>query len=101
MNAVIPSRRVLIALAVASFTAVFVAFYFLERVGLGIAHFYYVPIALAALAGGAWVGGLAGLVATGLYAAAIVYSPRIPAAQAPTLQTGLRGVTFVLMVSRN
>ena len=97
MNAVIPSRRVLMSLAAASFAMVFAAFYFLERNNLGIAHFYYVPIALAALAGGAWVGGAAGLVATGLYAAAIVYSPRIPAANAPTLQTGLRGVTFVLM----
>ncbi len=97
MNAVIPSRRALIALSLTSFAAVFTSFYFLERNSLGIAHFYYLPIALAALAGGAWVGGLAGLIATGLYAAAIVYSPRIPAADAPTLQTGLRGVTFVLM----
>lgn len=87
----------MVGLAAASFAAVFTAFYFLERGNLGIGHFYYVPIAFAALAGGAWFGGLAGLFATGLYAAAIVYSPRIPASNAPSLQTALRGVTFVLI----
>ena len=97
MNATISSRRFLAALAGASFAVVFGAVYFLERGNPGIDRFYLAPIALAALAGGTWLGGFAGLVATGLYAVAIDYSPRIPTADMPALQTGLRGVTFVLM----
>ena len=85
------------ACAAACFGAVYTAFYFFEHGTLGLGHFYYVPIALAALAGGAWTGAAAGLAATSLYAAGVVLSPRIPASDAPTLQTAVRAVTFVSM----
>ena len=75
MHAAIFSRRVLAISAAVFFCVVFAVFYFLERSNLGLGHFYYLPIALAALAGGTWVGGLAGLTATALYATGVVFSP--------------------------
>jgi GGDEF domain-containing protein len=91
----IPSQRVLMVAALGSFGAVYATFYFVERGNLGIGHFYYVPIALAAIAGGTWIGGAAGVTATVLYAVGVILSPRIPSSDAPTLQTGIRAITFV------
>lgn len=47
------SRRLLISAALVSAAVVFVCFLLYERPGLGIGHFYYLAIALAAMAGGA------------------------------------------------
>ncbi|MDX6514034.1 MAG: hypothetical protein QOE36_3538 [Gaiellaceae bacterium] len=92
-----PSRRALAAASILVYAAVFFAFYRWERLGLGIGHFYYVAIALAALAGDVVVGALAGLLATGLYAGGILLSPHLPSAEAPSHPTLLRGVTYIAM----
>lgn len=97
VSAVRHSRRVLGALAWASFAPVFALFLLFERPGLGIGHFYYVSIALLALASGPLLGALAGLVATGLYVLGIVVNPHIPPTDVPTVSTTIRGVTFVGM----
>ena len=70
------------------------AFLLWERPGLGIGHFFYVSIALLALASGPQMGVLGGLLATALYALGIVLSPHIPPTDVPTVSTLLRLVTF-------
>ena len=58
-------NRLFLSMAATIYVVVFVAFLVLERAGLGIGHFYYLAIALVALAlGPAW-GAAAGGIATG------------------------------------
>jgi diguanylate cyclase (GGDEF)-like protein len=97
MNAAIHSRRVLGALAWASYVPVFTLFLLFERPGLGIGHFYYVSIALLALASGPVLGAVGGLVAAGFYVVGILLNPHIPPTDVLTLSTTIRGVTFVGM----
>ena len=87
-------RLTLLAAALVSFAGVTVAFVVLERPGLGIGHFFYVPIALVAFASGPFWGAAAGTIATGLYSLGIVVNPFLPS----TLefeQSVIRFVTFV------
>jgi diguanylate cyclase (GGDEF)-like protein len=97
MNAAIHSRRALGALAWASYVPVFALFLLFERPGLGIGHFYYVSIALLALASGPALGAVGGVFATGLYVSGILLNPHIPPTDVLTLSTTIRGVTFVGM----
>lgn len=97
MPAALHSRRLLGALAWASFAPVFALFLVFERPGLGIGHFYYVSIALLALTGGPLLGAVAGAVATGLYMLGILVNPHIPPTDVPTVSTTIRGVTFIGM----
>jgi diguanylate cyclase (GGDEF)-like protein len=87
-------RRLLLAASVGTSVWVFVAFQLWEQPGLGIGHFYYVAIALAALATGPRWGVIAGVVATGLYALGVVLTPKIPTTDVLTLSTVLRFITF-------
>jgi diguanylate cyclase (GGDEF)-like protein len=87
-------RLTLLAAALVSFAGVTLAFVVLERPGLGIGHFFYVPIALVAFASGPLWGAAAGSIATGLYSLGIVVNPFLPS----TLefeQSVIRFVTFV------
>lgn len=95
MAAATAHRRLLLTASAATYAAVFATFLLWERPGLGIGHFYYVAIALAALATGPRRGALAGAAATALYALGTVITPRISTNEIPTLSTGLRFVTFV------
>ena len=63
--------------------------------GLGLGHFFYISIILAAFAGGAWVGGSAALVATGLFAAGVVINPHIPPSEVLSTSTGIRAFTYM------
>lgn len=89
------TRRLLVACAALSAALIFVAFLLWERPGLGIGHFYYLSIALAALAGGAAIGASAGFVATGLYAAGVLINVHVPSRDLLTLGTITRGFTYV------
>src|SRR5947209_4020245 len=89
------SRRLLILAAITSAALVFVSFLMYERPGLGIGHFYYLSIALAAMAGGAALGASAGAVATGLYVAGVLINPNVPSHDLLTTGTVTRGVTYV------
>jgi Na+-driven multidrug efflux pump len=66
VSAAISHRRLLVLVALALFGVVFVNFVLFEVPGLGLGHFFYVPVALLALAEGwgivgVWCG-LAGLI---------------------------------------
>jgi diguanylate cyclase (GGDEF)-like protein len=70
---------------------IFVAF---EVPGLGLGHFFYIPVALLALAGGTRVGLLGGCLATALYTLAIVVTPRLPTGDVLTAATVIRLTTY-------
>jgi diguanylate cyclase (GGDEF)-like protein len=89
-------RRLLFAIALAGYAIVFVCFILFEVPGLGLGHFFYIPVALLALACGTQVGFLGGCLATALYALAIVVTPRVPTGDVLTAATAIRFTTFSL-----
>ena len=78
-----------------SSAVVFVLFVIYERPGLGIGHFLYISIALAAMAGGHYLGALAGTVATALYVSGVLLNPRMPSHEILTAGTFTRLATYV------
>jgi diguanylate cyclase (GGDEF)-like protein len=87
-------RRLLFGISIAAYGIVFSAFALFEVPGLGLGHFFYIPVALLALAGGTTAGLLGGSLAAGLYALAIVITPRLPTRDVLTLATVIRFVTY-------
>jgi diguanylate cyclase (GGDEF)-like protein len=94
MPAAANQRRLLFAIAILCYALVFMSFVLFEVPGLGLGHFFYIPIALLALACGTQVGFLGGALATAVYALAILITPRVPSADVLTVATGIRFVTF-------
>jgi diguanylate cyclase (GGDEF)-like protein len=94
MTAATTHRRLLLVLAMGVFALVFVTFLLFENPGLGIGHFYYLPVALIALSTGPRIGALAGCVATALYAAGVLLNPDIPSAELLTVSAGIRLIIF-------
>jgi diguanylate cyclase (GGDEF)-like protein len=88
-------RYALVVASVASAFAVFVGFAIYERPGLGLGHFFYVSIILAALATGPAIGATAALIATGMFAAGVVINPHIPPSEVLTVSTGIRCLTYM------
>jgi diguanylate cyclase (GGDEF)-like protein len=86
--------RLLDFLALAMYAGVFSALVFFERPGVGLGHFFYLPIALIAIGHGPRVGALGGIAAAVLYASAFYASPTIPTVQLLTVSTPIRLVTF-------
>ena len=91
------SRRLLVFSSCACAAVVFACFVAYERPGLGIGHFYYLAIALAAMAGGAGIGALAGAVATALYVAGVLVNQNVPSNELLTAGTLTRGLTYVII----
>ena len=87
-------RRVLFATAILCYALVFASFALFEVPGLGLGHFFYIPVALLALACGTRGGFLGGALAAALYALAIVVTPRVPTRDVITYATAIRFVTF-------
>jgi diguanylate cyclase (GGDEF)-like protein len=87
-------RRLLFAIAIVAYAVVFTSFALFEKPGLGIGHFFYIPVALLALACGTWAGLLGGSLAAALYALAIVITPRLPTRDVLTTATAIRFTTF-------
>ena len=87
-------RRLLVVTAIGVYALVLLSFLFFEVPGLGIGHFFYIPVALLALAGGTRIGLLAGVIAAGLYALAIALTPRLPTADILTAATAIRLITY-------
>jgi diguanylate cyclase (GGDEF)-like protein len=87
-------RRLLVVTAIGCYGLVLMSFVFFEVPGLGLGHFFYIPVALLALACGTRVGLLAGVIATALYALAIALTPRLPTADVFTIATVIRLVTY-------
>lgn len=88
-------NRLFVSTAAAISVVVFAAFLLLETPGLGIAHFYYLAIALAALAlGPAWGAG-AGVLATTMYTGGVLLNHAVPSSEIFTVSTPIRLVNFV------
>src|SRR5437588_4957916 len=81
-------------IAIAAYAVVFSSFLLFEVPGLGLGHFFYIPVALLALAGGTTAGLAGGSLAAGLYALAIVVTPRLPTRDVLTDATAIRFVTY-------
>jgi diguanylate cyclase (GGDEF)-like protein len=92
-----PTRRILLAVSAAIYAAVTLALILFERPGLGIGHFFYVAIGLAALALGPAGGLAAGVLATSLFAVAVSLNHSIPTRELLTLSSPIRLVTFAVM----
>jgi diguanylate cyclase (GGDEF)-like protein len=90
-------RRVVLALAAAAYAGVFAAFVLIERPGLGVGHFFYVPICLVALVTDGMLGAATGVLTAALYAVAVEAAPGVPTAEALTKATGIRLVTFTIV----
>jgi len=86
-----------LALAALTYAGVFAVFVFFESPGLGLGTFFFVPVCLVALVSDEMLGALAGVLATGLYVAAVVLAPAVPSAQALTTATGIRLVTYTIV----
>jgi diguanylate cyclase (GGDEF)-like protein len=87
-------RRLLFAIAIVAYAVVFTCFVLFEVPGLGLGHFFYIPVALVALACGTTGGFFGGSLAAALYALAIVATPRLPTRDVLTTATAIRFVTF-------
>jgi hypothetical protein len=68
-----------------------------EKPGLGLGHFYYVPVAMVALADGAAWGAPQGSRATGFYTVGIVLNPHIATSQVLTAGSIVRLITYTSM----
>lgn len=97
MSAATLNRRLLVGSSVAVYGLVSAAFILYEQPGLGLARFYYVAIALLALATSAFVGALGGVLATALYTVGVFVNSALPPSDLLNVSTPIRFVTFVCM----
>ena len=88
------NRRLVLIVAAPVYLGVFSAFVLFEQPGLGIGHFFYVPICLVALVTDELLGAAAGLLGALLYVVAVVVTPQMPSADVITSSTVIRLVTF-------
>jgi diguanylate cyclase len=86
--------RLLIGSSIAMYVAVLVGLLVFEHPGLGLGHFFYIPIAIIAVASGPRIGALAGVIAAVLYAVAIFVNPSIPTVELVAVSTPIRLITF-------
>jgi diguanylate cyclase (GGDEF)-like protein len=86
-----------LALAGLAYATVFATFIFVENPGLGLGHFFYIPVCLVALVTDELVGALAGVLGVGLYVVAVELAPAVPSAQALTTATGIRLITYTIV----
>jgi len=91
------TRRLVLAFAALLYVSVLAAFIFVESPGRGIGNFFYIPVCLVALVSDQLLGALAGVLAAGIYVAAVVLAPAVPSAQALTTATGIRLVTYTVV----
>jgi hypothetical protein len=83
-------RALMLATSIGLYPAILGAFLIAERPGLGIGHFYYIPVAMIALASGPLWGIAAGLAATGFYTLGILANPHIPVSDVLTAGSSIR-----------
>jgi diguanylate cyclase (GGDEF)-like protein len=87
-------RRATLAAAGALYALVFAAFVIVPVHDIGVANFFYVPVALVALATGPSRGALAGALGAGLYCLGVVLNPGISSAEVVTIGTLVRLCTY-------
>ena len=88
-------RYALLITSAVSGVGIFVAFTAVEEPQVGIPHFFYISIILAAFAGGPWIGGAAAAIATAMYMAGVLVNPAIPPSEVLTTSTAIRFLTFM------
>jgi diguanylate cyclase (GGDEF)-like protein len=86
--------RLLLGIGTTMFVVVFGALVFFESPGLGLGHFFYIPVAIVALVSGPKVGAASGAIAAALYVIAILLNPALPSLDVLTVSTPIRLITF-------
>ncbi|HUQ22868.1 MAG TPA: GGDEF domain-containing protein [Gaiellaceae bacterium] len=89
------SSHAFVSTAAVIYAGVFATFLLFERPGLGIGHFYYLAIALVALALGPVWGAAAGALATTLYALGVFINHAVPTSEIYTFSTPIRLLNYV------
>jgi diguanylate cyclase (GGDEF)-like protein len=98
VTAALRHRQFLVGSALAAYAVIFVAIILFEVPGLGLPHFFYLPVAALALTGGVKRGIAAGLLASVLFAVALALNPAVPTVAAIfSLTTPIRLVTYTAM----
>jgi GGDEF domain-containing protein len=97
MSAALPSRRLFALCSATAFVLVFVVFAVFDRRGLGLGHYYYLAVVLAALAGGARAGAASGILATGLFQLGVIVNPHLSATNLVAYGSVVRASIFVAM----
>jgi diguanylate cyclase (GGDEF)-like protein len=88
-------RELVISSSLAGFAIIFASLVLFEVPGLGIAHFFYLPVAALALTGGVWRGICAGLLASGLFSLGIALNSAVPTVtQLTSVSTPIRILTY-------
>jgi diguanylate cyclase (GGDEF)-like protein len=90
-------RRLLIGISAMLYALVFDALLLSQRTDLGIGRFFYLAIAVLALATGPLAGAGAGLLAAALYAIAVMHGPQTATAILWSSSNGYRCATYVLL----
>jgi diguanylate cyclase (GGDEF)-like protein len=90
-------RRLLVAAAATLYAIVFGALWISERTDLGIGRFFYLAIAVLALATGPLAGAAAGVLGLALYSIAVVHSSQTPTATLWSSSNGFRIVTYIAL----
>jgi diguanylate cyclase (GGDEF)-like protein len=88
------NRRLVLVVALLLYAGVFGAFVLVERPGLGIGHFFYLPICLVALVSDELLGAAAGLLAAGLSAVAMAVTPEMSHVGVLTSSSVIRLLTY-------
>jgi diguanylate cyclase (GGDEF)-like protein len=88
-------RELVVGSSLAAFAIVFAALILFEVPGLGIPHFFYLPVAAFAMTGGVRRGICAGILASVLFTAGVALNPAVPTAtQILSLTTPIRVLTY-------
>lgn len=94
MTAAYRHRELVVGASLAAFAIIFCAFILFEEPGLGIAHFFYLPVAGLALTGGVRRGIGAGLGGGALFALGVFVNPHISPSELVSLTTPIRLTTY-------
>jgi diguanylate cyclase (GGDEF)-like protein len=88
-------RELVISSSLAGFAIIFASLVLFEVPGLGIAHFFYLPVAALALTGGVRRGICAGLLASALFSLGIALNSAVPTVtQLTSVSTPIRILTY-------
>jgi diguanylate cyclase (GGDEF)-like protein len=88
-------RELVVGSSLAAFAIIFAALILFEVPGLGIPHFFYLPVAALAMTGGVRRGICAGILASVLFTAGVAVNPAVPTAtQILSFTTPIRVLTY-------
>jgi diguanylate cyclase (GGDEF)-like protein len=88
-------RELVVGSSLAAFAIIFAALILFEVPGLGIPHFFYLPVAALAMTGGVRRGICAGILASVLFTAGVAVNPALPTAtQILSFTTPIRVLTY-------